>query len=303
MAALLVDYSSSDGEEPASTPAATSRPDPSDPHVRPASTHTVDAASLRTRPPSAPPPSDPLALAASELSSDDSDDGGASRPSGSASPVAPASPRSSAEPPLPLPLEEEDSSPAPKRIRQFAHVDGAYATHVYLPIQASAALRRSLDRHASHLRAVDAGAEVHRVDCADLHVSLSRTVVLHQPQLHAFVEAVRFALRRSRAVHAAPVYGPHTLANDTRTRFFSAMELIPNTAAHAAVCGMVDAVDGVMTRFGHPCFYAERRLHFSYAWSLSDIVGGCPLSTESLSVSCDVAVCRIGERTTLIKLR
>eukprot|EP00966_Prymnesium_polylepis_P013170 303998-Prymnesium_polylepis.1 len=73
---------------------------------------------------------------------------------------------------------------------------------------------------------------------SEYHISLSRTVVLRQPQLASFVEALRLALRRCPAARAVPVGGPHEFANDTRTRFFAAVELGRRSPGHAAVSAM-----------------------------------------------------------------
>ena len=127
---------------------------------------------------------------------------------------------------------------APKRVRQFEHVDGQFATHVYLPVAAGPSLRRDLDSHTACLtapsRALGERAAVHAIAAAEYHLSLSRTCVLLQPQLAAFTEALRVALRPCRAATAAiaatAAGGCRQLANDSRTRFFAAVELVPQTA-------------------------------------------------------------------------
>ena len=124
---------------------------------------------------------------------------------------------------------------APKRVRQFEHVDGQFATHVYLPVAAGSSLRRDIDSHTACLvapsRALGERAAVHAIAAAEYHLSLSRTCVLLQPQLAAFTEALRVALRPCRAATAATAAGGcRQLANDSRTRFFAAVELAPQTA-------------------------------------------------------------------------
>ncbi len=196
----------------------------------------------------------------------------------------------------------------PQRVRQFAHVDGQFATHVYLSVAPGPALQRAIDGHAAGLVASSRGrgepATVHTVGAAEYHVSLSRTCVLRQPQLAAFAEALRVALRGCRAARATTA-GARELANDSRTRFFAAVELASGSAGHAAVCRMIDAVDGVCARFGQPPFYAERRLHFSVAWSLAPMP---PAATAAPALgghelSFDQVACKIGERVTVFKLK
>ena len=107
-------------------------------------------------------------------------------------------------PSLPPPgLDEEEvatsTGAAPKRVRQFEHVDGQFATHVYLPVAAGPSLRRDIDGHTacliapSRARGERSNAPVHAIAAAEYHLSLSRTCVLLQPQLAAFTEALRLA--------------------------------------------------------------------------------------------------------------
>ena len=160
-------------------------------------------------------------------------------------------PEPSARPALPPPdLDDVPSLPPPdldevpttagtggatsKCVRQFEHVDGQFATHIYLQVAAGPQLRRDIDGHTAGLvaqpgRAGGERAAVHAIAAADYHVSLSRTCVLLQPQLAAFAEALRVALRPCRAARAA-TSAVRQLANESSTRFFAAVELAPQTA-------------------------------------------------------------------------
>ena len=72
---------------------------------------------------------------------------------------------------------------------------------------------------------------------------------------------------------------------------------------------MIDAVDGVCARFDQQPFYAERRLHFSVAWSLEPLPqrapssGMAPPSLGSSEVAFDQVACKIGERVTVFRLK
>jgi len=201
------------------------------------------------------------------------------------------------------------SEPEPDRVRQFEHVDGQFATHVYLPVTLGASLQGDVDRHVASLQAAsNGGSGVHPVGRTEYHVSLSRTCVLVQPQLNAFVEALRVALRGCQHVQVRLEPGRNAglcqLANDSHTRFFEALELHQGSAAHAGICRMIDAVDSVCKRFEQPTFYAERRAHFSIAWSLGEIrrQSGSPAQLGVHELCLESVACKIGERTTLIKL-
>ena len=257
-------------------------------------------------------------LAEYASSSSSSDDDENDDTSAHASEPAAKRAKQGGEPPAPapptLPPPELDDVPGvseaaqPARVRQFAHVDGQFATHVYLPVTLGAQLQGDVDRHVASLQAASSGgASVHAVIRTEYHVSLSRTCVLVQPQLSAFVEALRVALRGCQHVRVRLEPGRNAglcqLANDSRTRFFETLELNQGSAAHAGICRMIDAVDGVCKRFDQPTFYAERRTHFSIAWSLEEIrrpTGPPVLSAHELCL--ESVACKIGERTTLIKL-
>ena len=158
---------------------------------------------------------------------------------------------------------------APKRVRQFEHVDGQFATHIYLPVAAGPSLRRDIDGHTAGLiapsRARGERAAVHAIAPTDYHVSLSRTCVLLQPQLAAFTEALRVALRPCCAARAATA-AVRQLANDSSTRFFAAVELAPQTTGHAAVCRMLDAVDGVCAPVSTRTSRGLRTVRTGYAY-------------------------------------
>ena len=190
------------------------------------------------------------------------------------------------------------------RARQFAHVEGQYATHIYLPVRLEPPLAEALRRGCDSLRA-RGGAKVHVMD--PCHISLSRTVTLSRGQIDGFTDAIRLALRRFTAARAPVVDALCALANDTSTRHFAALELRSGTPSHAAVLGMLDAVDTVLARYELPTFYAERRLHFSVAWALEPLVGPLPAlerasQTATHTLLLDTIECRVGERVTTYRL-
>lgn len=247
----------------------------------------------------------------SSSSSDDDDEDTAAHVSEPAAKRAKQAEPTAPAPTLPPPdLDDVPgvSEPEPARVRQFAHVDGQFATHVYLPVALGAKLQGNVDRHVASLQAGSSGgAGVHAIGHTEYHVSLSRTIVLVQPQLSAFIEALRAAVRSCQPVQVRFEPGRNAqlcrLANDSGTRFFEALELSSGSAAHIGICRMIDAVDGVCARFEQPTFYAERRAHFSIAWSLEEIrraSGSHALGVHELCL--ESVACKVGERTTLIKL-
>ena len=219
----------------------------------------------------------------------------------------------SAAPELPPPPLDDDNPIGASRRRwqcpSLEHVDGQYATHVYLPVHLEPRLADALKRSCEALRKSDAA--VNAISPTEYHLSLSRTVTLSRAQIDGFNDALRRALRGCPALRASVADALVALPNDTATRHFAALELKAGTAAHGSLCRMIDAVDGVLERYGLPAFYAERRLHFSVAWSLERLP--CPLPSiaasgssgggAALEVPFDTVECRVGERVTSYRLK
>jgi hypothetical protein len=253
-----------------------------------------------------------LSAYGSSSSSEDEGEGAATRPD--AADLMPAkrprlsSPRS--PPPLPPPPLDEAADPVEAlpdgRVRSFAHVEGDYAVHVYIPVRSDARLAACLRKCVAGL---ESSGAVHAVAPAELHLSLSRTAPLRRPQVDAFPDALRVALRSCTATRAS-LDVVSELCNDERNRYFAAAELPSRRPGYAEVCRMIDAVDQVMERYGLPRFYEERRVHFSFAWALAPLLppagaAGWTAAVGSLA-SCtlelDTVACRLGERVTSFKL-
>ncbi len=197
------------------------------------------------------------------------------------------------------------------RVRQFDHVDGHYAVHVYVPVSLHATLRAALRQCATDLAEASASSRerVHALDPSEYHISLSRTAMLPRHELDGFLDALRMGVRG-----CAPLSLPFSgtlceLANDHRTRFFAALECGQARRGHAASGGaLVDAVDAVFARYRQQRFYEERRLHFSIAWSLAPLprlpsrLPTAAAGAERAGLLVDSVCCRIGERTTTFRL-
>ena len=224
--------------------------------------------------------------------------------------TAPAATRNRPTPLPPPPLDgDADDTADAALVRQFPHVDGNFAAHIFLKVAPVPTLQYSIDHAVAALGAMDGygpAMDVHRLD--EYHVSLSRTFVLRRPQIAPFGEALRKALRGCAAVRAE-CDALHQLPNDTSTRHFAAVGLRRGTAGHGAACRLVDAVDAVLARYDAPPFYAERRLHFSVAWSLDALpaerfaAAADSAALGGFEVRCAAVSCKIGDKTTEYALK
>lgn len=199
-----------------------------------------------------------------------------------------------------------DSRPCDGRVRSFAHVDGHFAVHVYLPVDPSPSLRAALRFCSATLvqAASTSPKPVHQLESLEYHVSLSRTVMLPRHHIDPFADALRVALRSCVAVDVTADCTLCELSNDDDTRFFAALEISRHSAGCDGLFKLVDSVDAVLARYEQPVFYSERRMHFSIAWSLAPLppLPQLPASICGNEMRFERVACRIGERILDFKL-
>ncbi|KAB2596538.1 U6 snRNA phosphodiesterase-like [Pyrus ussuriensis x Pyrus communis] len=230
--------------------------------------------------------------------------GDSSSDSGSESPAPPLPPPSelknsqeptTALPPPPLSLLDSpnsfgflDFSPTaqPSRVRNFAHVEGNYAVHVYIPVHIPPAPRKEmalfLNKLASlvpglHAVDVDVPLDVLRKDERKLeqvalgrefHISLGRTVPIRVHQIDSLVTMLRQKLQIQRR-YWIDFSKWEVFVNDDQTRTFVSIEVI--AAGLAEITKQIQAVNEVYKLHNLPEFYKDPRPHISVAWALGDI--------------------------------
>eukprot|EP00898_Chlorokybus_atmophyticus_P006972 jgi/Chlat1/7276/Chrsp58S06909 len=153
------------------------------------------------------------------------------------------------------------------RKRSFAHVEGNFAVHVYIP---ALLLPRERERIQALTRDISAAAPgILPMEAVSVcHVSLSRTIAVRYPQIDSLVAALRRNLRRlQRFSLELDVNRLVPYVNDDRSRSFLAIDTSDGTAQ---VCSMVACVDAAFKLHGLPTFYENPRPHVSVAWALGD---------------------------------
>ena len=197
---------------------------------------------------------------------------------------------------------------------RFEHVDGQFATTVFIPIPPSDAL-------AAFLASPNASTSpLTPIPATDLHLSLSRTAPIVDAQRHSLLAELRKAIQKTARKHLAskPIDvririgagEPRFLTNDDRSRSFLALTADgTDTDETALLLGLVDATSSVFTRHGLPAYYDEKLLHVSIAWragkprETSDTSGTTRHDVPPFVVSVDSVTCRIGKRDHRIPLR
>ncbi|CAB4271157.1 unnamed protein product [Prunus armeniaca] len=211
---------------------------------------------------------------------------------------------SSALPPPPLSLLNSpnsfgflDFSPSaqPSRVRNFPHVEGNYAVHVYIPVFIPSAPRKEmalfLNKLASlvpglHAVDVDVPLEILRKDGHKLeqvalgrefHISLGRTVPIRVHQIDSLVTMLRQKLQIQRR-YWIDFSKWEVFVNDDHTRTFVSIEVI--AAGLAEITKQIQAVNEVYKLHNLPEFYKDPRPHISVAWASDDISSSLKQAVE-----------------------
>ena len=148
------------------------------------------------------------------------------------------------------------------RVRSFPHVEGNWATHVFIPVPPSPSLSALLTECSSLL---PPSLPFRPLPPSSLHLSLSRTVTLRAHQLAAFAERLKGALAKF-PPFAVLLSHVRVYVNDERTRSFSAVGVEGGEQLLAAV----RSVDGVMREWGKAEYYSSPSLHAAVGWRPGD---------------------------------
>ena len=157
-----------------------------------------------------------------------------------------------------------------KRSRLWEHQEGIYATSVFIPIPASAALM-SLQRRACRMANVSWGEAAHVEATSDLHVSLSRTLPVPRELRHRLATRLGAILSSAGARFFITVdeeLGLQSLVNETRSTTFVA------AVVQADELGpLVRRMDSVLQALGLPCYPDPPVFHISLGCAAGDFAG------------------------------
>ncbi|KAI3458374.1 hypothetical protein Pfo_015037 [Paulownia fortunei] len=174
----------------------------------------------------------------------------------------------------------------PNRVRNFPHVEGNYALHVYIPVTIPLTPRKELALFLKRVAAVV--RELHVVDIdiplsnlikdeqkfdqvvlgREFHVSLGRTVPIRVHQRDSVVAMLRQRLQSHRR-YWIDFNKWEVFVNDDLTRTFLSMEV--TTGGLAEIKKQIEAVNEVYKLHNLPEFYKDPRPHISIAWAVGDI--------------------------------
>ncbi|CAA7021472.1 unnamed protein product [Microthlaspi erraticum] len=231
-------------------------------------------------------------------------------------------------PPPPLLLLDSIGSTdffSTERVRNFPHVDGNYALHVYIPVYIPVLAKKEMvcflkrvESVVPHLHLVEADVPLN-ILCKDdqklehalgreFHISLGRSVPLRVHQINSVVSMLRQKLQFQRR-YVIDFNKWEVFVNDDCTRSFLSLEI--TTSGLSEISTQIDAVNEVYRLHNLPEFYKDPRPHISLVWALGDIrtslklavdgelrklrAGGCAknriFTSKFCGIDCKVCIC------------
>eukprot|EP00301_Raphidiophrys_heterophryoidea_P024135 c7737_g1_i1.p1 GENE.c7737_g1_i1~~c7737_g1_i1.p1 ORF type:complete len:278 (-),score=60.86 c7737_g1_i1:525-1358(-) len=184
------------------------------------------------------------------------------------------------------------------RARIFPHIEGNYATHVFIPLDPSPALEAGIRDVLGHVGAHH-GELVRILPPDPIHISLTRTFALRKHQIDPFVRLVRDAVALI-PVFSSELSTAKYFHNDSNTRSFVSLCVCRTISNHdnsiynitnantndnakhySLLVELIHRLDGALSRFEKPAFYEDPIPHASVAWA----VGVAPENIRDLSLT------------------
>ncbi|KAG1868989.1 hypothetical protein DFJ58DRAFT_714154 [Suillus subalutaceus] len=184
-----------------------------------------------------------------------------------------------------VPVPVDDPALHQGRVRATPHVEGQYATYVYIPLvlHPGTALYSLVDEVLNVIKEMVPAAHVigEIVSCSrnsggltvnnsrrvrELHLSLTRPIFLRAHQREEFKQAIKLIASR-RIPFQASFATFSELTNDERTRVFLSLEV---GAGHNELRDLLSALSPTLQSLRQRDFYSQPRFHVSIAWALLD---------------------------------
>ncbi|KAL4574922.1 hypothetical protein LXL04_021762 [Taraxacum kok-saghyz] len=215
------------------------------------------------------------------------------------------------------------------RIRNFPHIQGNYALHVYIPVFIPSERKKELAQFLK--KAASLVPDLHVVDIdvplsvlikdeekliqaalgREFHISLGRTVPIRVHQIDSMVAMLRQKLQFQKR-YLIDFNKWEVFMNDDQTRTFLSVE--NTTRGLPEVTKQIQAVNEVYRLHNLPEFYKDPRPHISIAWGVGDISQSAKRVVEGemrkyvdnggvLSTKCmftckfSSIVCKVGSKT------
>lgn len=186
------------------------------------------------------------------------------------------------------------------RTRSFPHVEGDFATHVYVEVSVPSEAEAMLQEAYRRLQSAFLGLRW----IEERHVSCSRTVSVRSTQKESLRRALSHALRRTKRF-VCSFDGWDVYLNDDRTRTFFVLKM---RLGKERFYDVIRSVDQAFRLHGLETYYSDPVPHLSVYWCLGDVVQVARerLRHVSTAIEWNVpvqrVVCKIGSHKQLISL-
>lgn len=193
------------------------------------------------------------------------------------------------------------------RKRQFPHVEGNFATHVYIsahsPESVKTALLAELDRQKEAFSNLEVLGQSVKPDSQSIakpfHLSLSRTVPIKFHQIDPLIASLQAALKQQHSFQLE-FCGWRVFMNDEQTRTFLA---IAAGLGATEVCASIDKVNRALQKHHLQLFHEKPDPHISVAWllgnhhqALSEHISKGKLADINWTQTVDSIQCCVGQR-------
>jgi len=214
------------------------------------------------------------------------------------------------------------------RIRSFPHVEGQFATHIYIEIHpprdgTTVKLLADLCQLLqSSVRGLERMFSLKADSGSSMHLSLSRTVPISSIQIHSLLNGLRHGFNKIKTrnkLHLTVGSAAQVLVNDEGTRTFVALHVVEehaitnqssNRSEISTIRKWIDIVSKVFLLHGLPEYYDNPCIHTSIAWcvgssqtfELERLLLKYKRLVESISWSVCVSrvLCKIGKKEHII---
>lgn len=178
-------------------------------------------------------------------------------------------------------LEKTSSEDHQMRIRSIPHVEGNWATHVFIECKFNlyllilkliyfaiilGPLNERLQEALQLL--INEFNDIHLVDST--HVSLSKTFILRYIWLDPFFSSLREQFKSSSSLMFQLQFSSDVvyLSNEEKTRYFAC--ILVSEWCQQALSSFIEKVDKCLKDFNLPVYYEEPSFHLSVLWKLKE---------------------------------
>ncbi|XP_041376474.1 U6 snRNA phosphodiesterase-like [Gigantopelta aegis] len=165
----------------------------------------------------------------------------------------------------------DDSSKHDGRRRTFSHMEGNWATFVYVPYPSDARVGHLIGQLLSCLQPM----KFHRMD--DLHLTLSRTVVIRHHWIQPLMDSIKEKFETLESC-ICDIVSLKLFSNDEKSRTFLSLEVSDD---NSNLPEYIAAVDSSFKDFRLAPYYKNPSFHVSIAWCLGDVTADVSSQTVS----------------------